>query len=94
MDDILELDPRVLYETADDIGFYCETQTQVMADYLSKMGALQSEWDDDQTIGPLLEEVRTLKSRIESIMNDIKREYPRFFREKARLIESRPEDIG
>lgn len=88
--DALKLDPQVLEDTAAQITNYCVTQNQVMDDYLSRMSSLQNEWTDDQTIGPLLEEIRLLKSSIINLMNEIHTIYPNYFREKAEQIRRRP----
>ena len=88
--DALKLDPQVLEDTAAQITNYCVIQNQVMDDYLSRMSSLQNEWTDDQTIGPLLEEIRLLKSSIINLMNEIHTIYPNYFREKAEQIRRRP----
>lgn len=88
--DALKLDPNLLDETAQAITNYCNMQNQVIEDYLSKMSALQGQWTDDQTIGPLLEEIRNLKTSVVELMGQINGYYPGYFRQKAEEIRNRP----
>ena len=88
--DILDLDPEVLDATASVIEGYCNRQKSIMDDYLSNTSALASEWTDDKTLGPLLEEIKMLKNSVVSLMDEIKTKYPAYFREKAEVIRNRP----
>lgn len=88
--DILELDPSVLDTTAVIIEGYCAKQTSIMDDYLSNTNSLSSDWTDDQTLGPLLEEIKRMRNSVVSIMEEIRRTYPQYFREKAEHIRQRP----
>ena len=88
--DILDLNPEVLESTASIIEGYCDRQKAIMAEYLSNASSLSSEWTDDQTIGPLLEEIRQMQRAVEGVMDDILSTYPGYFRSKAEQIRSRP----
>lgn len=88
--DGLKLDATVLEATAQAITAYCNMQTEVMNEYLSRMSSLYSEWNDDQTIGPLIEEINRLKASVTALMDQINGQYPAYFREKAAKIGIRP----
>ena len=88
--DILDLNPEVLESTASIIEGYCNKQKNIMETYLSSTTALSSDWTDDQTMGPLLEEIRRMKSSVEGVMDEILSTYPNYFRGKAEQIRNRP----
>lgn len=88
--DILELSPEVLESTASIIEGYCNRQKSIMADYLSNAFSLSGDWTDDQTLGPLLEEIKQMRSAVEGIMDEILSTYPNYFRGKAEQIRNRP----
>jgi len=88
--DILDLDPEVLDATASVIEGYCNRQKSIMDEYLSNTSSLSSEWTDDKTLGPLLEEIKTLKNSVVTLMDEIKSKYPAYFRGKAEVIRNRP----
>ena len=88
--DELVFDPEVLFATADIIDGYCNRQKTIMEEYLSNTMALSSEWTDDKTLGPLLEEIKSMKNSVVSIMDEIRGKYPAFFRAKAQEIIDRP----
>ena len=86
----IEIDPEVLDTTATIVEGYCNRQKTIMEDYLSNASALASDWTDDKTLGPLLEEIRTIKNNVTTLMDEIRTKYPRYFREKAEEIRNRP----
>lgn len=88
--DILELNPDVLESTANIVEAYCHRQKSIMIDYLNNTYALSSEWTDDQTLGPMIQEIRQMKSAVESVMDEILSVYPNYFRSKAEQIRNRP----
>lgn len=88
--DILDLDPTVLESTATIVEGYCNRQKSIMDEYLSSISSLSSEWTDDQTLGPLLEEIKRMKSSVTTIMDEISATYPKYFRDKAEQIRNRP----
>lgn len=88
--DILKFDDKVLDTTADIIEGYCDKQSSVIDEYVSKMNGLSSEWSDDETFGSLLEEVKSLQSGINDLMEQIRGSYPAYFRDKAEYIRNRP----
>lgn len=88
--DILDLDPAVLESTATIVEGYCHRQKSIMDDYLNSTSSLSSEWTDDQTLGPLLEEIRRMKNIVTTLMDEISATYPRYFRDKAEQIRNRP----
>lgn len=88
--DILELDYQVLEDTAAIIVGYCNEQKSIMSEYMRKVSSLSSEWTDDQTLGPLLEEICRMKNSVTDVMNEIMATYPKYFREKAEQIRNRP----
>lgn len=88
--DVLDLDPVVLESTATIVEGYCNRQKSIMDDYLRNTSSLSSEWTDDQTLGPLLEEIKRMKSSVTSIMDEIRATYPKYFRDKAEQIRNRP----
>jgi hypothetical protein len=88
--DVFDFDPVVLETTASIVDGYCKKQCEIMDDYMSYMSSLSSEWDDDVTMGKLLEEIRQLQNSVEGVMDEIRSTYPAFFREKAEQIRNRP----
>lgn len=88
--DELNLDPRVLDATADIISAYCMKQKLIMDEYMRKMQSLSYEWKDDETIGRLLQEIRTLALSVERVMETIRIKYPDYFRKQAEIIRQRP----
>lgn len=88
--EVFDLNPDALETTASVVEIYCTKQRETMSDYLSNISSLSSEWDDDQTMGTLLEEIRQMKQSVESLMDEIRAVYPGFFRKKAEQIRSRP----
>ena len=88
--DIFDLNPEVLDTTAAIIEGYCGKQREIMQDYLSNVSSLTTEWDDDKTMGGLLQEIRQMKQSVEALMDDIRSVYPDFFRRKAEQIRRRP----
>lgn len=87
--DELVLDDKILEDIANFIVLYCNTQQGIIEDYLQKMNSLSSEWRDDETMGKVLLEVRTLTNSIEKIMDTIRLKYPQYFRERAELIRAK-----
>lgn len=88
--DNLELDPVVLETTATVIELYCSKQKSIIDSYLSNASSLTSEWTDDQTIGPLLDEIRRINSSLTEVMDEVRATYPKYFRDKAEQIRNRP----
>lgn len=88
--DNLDLSPEALDTTAGIIEGYCNKQKSIMQKYLSETSSLSSEWTDDQTLGKLLEEIKQIKSSVESVMEEILSAYPNYFRNKANIIRNRP----
>ena len=88
--DVLDLDPEVLDTTATIIEGYCARQKSIMDDYLSGTMSLATDWTDDKTLGPLLEEINRMKSSVAGIMDEIRATYPAYFRSKADQIRNRP----
>ena len=66
--DVLDLDPAVLESTAAIVEGYCNRQKSIMDDYLSSTSSLSSDWTDDQTLGPLLEEIKRMKNNVTTLM--------------------------
>ena len=87
--DELVLDDKVLDEIANFIIIYCNNQQGIINDYLQKMNSLSNEWQDDETMGKVLQEVRTLTRSVERIMDIIRFKYPQHFRERAELIRAK-----
>ena len=90
MQNILDLNPDVLDNVANIIENYIKMQNGLIEDYLSKMVNLQREWNDDETIGKVLAEIRMIVKVMEEIEGEILRVYPKFFRDKAQEIRIRP----
>ena len=88
--DVLDLNPEVLEAIASIVEGYCNRQKSIMSDYMSKTSSLSGEWTDDQTLGPLLEEINQMKSAVEGVMDEILSIYPNYFRGKAEQIRNRP----
>jgi len=88
--DQLALNPEALDGTATIIELYCNKQRDTMGAYLSNVMTLSSEWNDDQTMGMLLQEIRQMKQSVESVMDEIRSQYPAYFRQKAEQIRNRP----
>lgn len=86
----MDLDPNVLDMTATIIENYCKKQQEIMDSYLSDISGLTGEWDDDKTMGTMLEEIRQMQTAVEGVMDEIRRTYPGFFRQKAEQIRQRP----
>lgn len=87
---ILKLDPNVLEQTADIIELYCLKQMEIMDSYLKNISYLTNEWEDDETLGKIIEEIRILKSQVGTVMDEINEVYPKYFKEKAEFIRRRP----
>ena len=88
--EILDLNPEVLESTASIIEGYCNRQKYIMSEYMSNTASLSSDWTDDQTLGPLLEEIKQMRSVVEGVMDEILTTYPNYFRGKAEQIRNRP----
>ena len=88
--EVFDLNPDALETTASVVELYCTKQRETMTDYLSNITSLNTEWEDDQTMGMLLEEIRQMKQSVESLMDEIRSYYPGFFRQKAEQIRNRP----
>lgn len=86
----MDLNPEVLDMTATIIENYCKKQQEIMGSYLSDISSLSGEWDDDKTMGTMLEEIRQMKTAVEGVMDEIRSTYPEFFRKKAEQIRNRP----
>ena len=85
----LELDANALESTANIIEAYCGAQKGLMDEYLANIMSLYSGWNDDKTFGPLLEEIKRMKSNVEVVMDEIRSKYPAYFRMKAEMIRNR-----
>ena len=88
--DEFKLDPQVLESTADLIVQYCMKQRAVMDDYLQSVSALHLEWDDDETFGRVIQEIRTLHKSVGDVMDMIRFKYPQYFKQLAKNIRERP----
>lgn len=88
--DELKLDPQVLENTADLIVLYCLKQKSIMDEYLRQISRLQNEWDDDQTFGKVIQEIRQLQKSVNDIMDMIRYKYPQYFKQLAQNIRERP----
>ena len=88
--DELKLDPQVLENTASLIIIYCQKQKLIMDEYLRQISRLQGEWDDDQTIGKIIQEIRQLEKSVNDIMDMIRYKYPEYFKQLAQNIRQRP----
>ena len=88
MDDMI-LDPNVLDVTADLIVIYCNKQKLVMDDYMRKMQSLSYEWEDEETIGRLLQEIRMLSNSVDRVMDIMRIKYPEYFKKQAEIIRHR-----
>lgn len=88
--DNLILDADSLFAIADVIGGYCAKQRETLNVYYAQIMALESEWRDDETFGAIAEEINKLKTHAIFALDEINEVYPKYFREKARLILSRP----
>lgn len=92
--DKLILDSEVLMETADIVETYCNRQLQIIEAYLSQVSSLSSEWVDDKTFGTMIEEIRQLKNGVVRLMETIMTTYPKYFRERARIIADERPTMG
>lgn len=88
--DNLILDADSLFALADVIYGYCAHQKETLNVYYAQIMALESEWRDDETFGAIAEEINKLKTNAIFVLDEINDIYPKYFREKARLILSRP----
>ena len=88
--DNLILDADSLFAIADVISGYCAHQRETLNVYYAQIMALESEWRDDETFGAIAEEINKLKTNAVFVLDEINEMYPKYFREKARLILSRP----
>lgn len=89
MDD-LTLDAESLFAIADVIDGYCAKQRETINVYYAQIMALESEWRDDETFGGIAEEIRTLKNKAITVLDEIYSTYPKYFRKKAQHILERP----
>ncbi len=90
MQDIMNLNPDVLDNVADVIEKYILLQNKIIEEYVDHMHGLQREWDDDETIGKVLAEIRQIVNKITDVEDEILKTYPKYFREKANEIRMRP----
>ena len=90
MQDIMNLNPDILDNIAELIEKYIRFQNKIVDDYVDKMHSLQREWDDDETIGKILSEIKRIVDVITDIEDEILRIYPNYFRNKAEEIRRRP----
>lgn len=88
--DILILDEESLLIIAETITNYCVKQKELLDTYYSKIISLESEWNDDETFGSLIEEINTLRIKAHKYLDEINNIYPRYFRAKAQHILNRP----
>lgn len=88
--DTLILNEESLFIIADTIANYCVKQKELIETYYSKIISLESEWDDDETFGSLMEEINILKNKAYRCLDEINNIYPRYFRAKAQHILNRP----
>ena len=86
----LTLDPQMLEQTANIIEDYTKIQLQIIAEFQTKMLSIKDQWNDDETVGRLFEEVDLLKRQAEEIICSITAYYPAYFREKALSLIGRP----
>ena len=89
MDNLL-LDAEILFSTADIVDNYCAKQRETINMYYAQIMALESEWEDDETFGGIVEEIRRLRSQILAIIEQVYTTYPKYFRERAQQIIARP----
>lgn len=87
--DELALDDKALEQIANLVVMYCNKQQEIINEYLQRMNSLSNEWQDDETMGKVLQEVRLLSNNIEKIMDIIRFKYPQYFRKKAEEIRAR-----
>lgn len=90
MQDIMNLNPDVLDNVADAIEKYIFLQNKIIDEYVDNMHGLQKDWDDAETIGKVLFEIRQIVKTIIDVEDEILRVYPKYFREKANEIRMRP----
>ena len=88
--DILDINPEVLETTATIIEEFCRNQKELINVYLNETSAMSSEWTDDRTLGTLIEEIKHIKSSVEGEMDEILMIFPKYFRDKAEIIRTRP----
>lgn len=88
--DNLILDAETLFAIADVISGYCAQQKETLNVYYAQIMALESEWRDDETFGAIAEEINKIKTNAVCVLDEINETYPKYFREKAQLILSRP----
>lgn len=88
--DNLVLDVDALLVVADVIGKYCTKQKGTLKDYYARIMTLESEWKDDETFGALAKEISMLKASVDTILDEMYQVYPSYFRDRARIIMSRP----
>ena len=88
--DVLALDPNMLDATADIIIQYCLRQKTIIDEYMRKMNTLSYEWQDDETLGQLLQEVKILSNSVNKALDIMRIQYPPYFKKQAELIRHRP----
>lgn len=84
--DKMILDPDSLEFAANSVEEYITTQEQIMNEYFVKVNALFPDWNDEKTLGSILEEIRQIKNNFSSTTQAIREIYPPYFREKANSI--------
>jgi len=89
MDNLL-LDAETLFSTADIVDNYCARQRETINVYYAQIMALESEWEDDETFGGIVEEIRRLISQTLAIIEQVYTTYPKYFRDRAQQIIARP----
>lgn len=86
----LTLDAESLFSIADVIDGYCAKQRETINVYYAQIMALESDWRDDETFGGIAEEIRILKNKAITTIDEIYNTYPKYFRKKAQQILERP----
>ena len=88
--DILDIDPEVLFSTADAISAYCAKQRETINVYYAQIRALEDGWQDDKTFGSIVDEITALRTKVVTIIDEMNEKYPKYFRLKAQEILDRP----
>lgn len=86
----LSLDAETLFLTADTVDNYCAKQREIINVYYAQIMALENEWQDDETFGGVVEEIRKLRTQVLAVIEEIYNTYPKYFRDKAQQILTRP----
>ncbi len=95
MDGMLILNAEALDEIANLIERYCSLESDILKDSIWKVQSVGEEWDDEETFdNRVLSQLEYLRTNINSVIDEIQRTYPDYFKQRTNSIINRPSFRG